>query len=174
MNEAYQNFKSWYVHVLEGLYEDRDAGFAILMISIPLLERYLREKRGSYERNLNDTFYDQMQKKFSELTSQELCKQFWQVYRNGLLHQVTISKRNMKGIKMPVGWLSHDVPMLKIDKDGSFGVHPVKFSRRIICIIENDFSTFFGEHSKNHPLPVEHQTMSMLGTSVPGSLDGKG
>ena len=46
MTSNIENFKSWYVQVLEMLYEHRDAGIAVLMISLPLLERYIRRKHN--------------------------------------------------------------------------------------------------------------------------------
>jgi hypothetical protein len=44
MTSNFDNFKLWYVQILGGLYEKRDAGIAVLMISLPLLERCLRRK----------------------------------------------------------------------------------------------------------------------------------
>ena len=35
-------FKQWYADVLDRMYPDRDAGFAIMLITIPILERYIR------------------------------------------------------------------------------------------------------------------------------------
>jgi len=41
-----KNFRDWYVKTLESLYPERDAGIAVLMISMPLLERYLRQRNS--------------------------------------------------------------------------------------------------------------------------------
>jgi hypothetical protein len=46
MDSDRKNFHAWYVKTLESLYPERNAGIAILMISTPLLERYLRQKNG--------------------------------------------------------------------------------------------------------------------------------
>ncbi|MEE8329333.1 MAG: hypothetical protein V3R54_05325, partial [Thermodesulfovibrionia bacterium] len=94
MNKNLDNFRVWYSKILEALYLKENAGFVILMISFPLLERYLREKSGVHEGNLNDSFHSELQTIFPVLTSQEIAKQFWHVYRNGLLHQVTLSQKN--------------------------------------------------------------------------------
>ena len=51
-NIHHDNFRAWFSKILEGLYSVQDAGFPILMISFPLLERYLREKSGVHEGNL--------------------------------------------------------------------------------------------------------------------------
>jgi hypothetical protein len=44
-----KNFEVWYKAILEGLYSNRNAGFVILMVAFPLLERYLREKSGLHD-----------------------------------------------------------------------------------------------------------------------------
>lgn len=164
MNQNLNNFRSWYVNILNELYSKEDAGFTILMISFPLLERYLREKSGVHEGNLNDSFHNELQTVFPALTTLETAKQFWHVYRNGLLHQVTLSMKDRKGIQMPTSWLHKEVDILKIDNSGDFWVHPVKFAKKVIEVIENDFTTFEGQHSANHPLPRIHPIT--LGTST--------
>lgn len=164
MNKNLENFRSWYLNILDDLYSREDAGFVILMISFPLLERFLREKSGIHEGNLADSFYSELHIIFPSLNSPDIAKQFWHVYRNGLLHQVTLSQKNSKGIKMPTGWLHKDVDLLSIDASGDFWIHPVKFSKKVIEVIENDFKTFEGQHSPHHPLPkVDTRT---LGTST--------
>jgi hypothetical protein len=54
-NNDQQNFQAWYVNILESLYDNRAAGIAVLMISTPLLERYLRQKNGRSPRNVSMT-----------------------------------------------------------------------------------------------------------------------
>jgi hypothetical protein len=46
MSDSRENFDAWFVNVLESLYPRREAGFVILMIAFPLLERYLRQRVG--------------------------------------------------------------------------------------------------------------------------------
>jgi hypothetical protein len=142
------NFREWYVAVLESLYPQRTAGFAVMMIAFPLLERYLRQKSGlPAQANLNDSFYDELIELFPELMQRATAKQFWQVYRNGLLHEVTMSVQDRKRNKMPAGSLTQDVLGLSRESDGSFFVHPVDFARRVVECIEGDFSTFEGTTS---------------------------
>ena len=165
MNEHKSNFNSWFKEIVANLYSHREAGFIILMVAFPLLERYLREKSGVHEGNLNDGFYQELLSLYPELSSTEKAYQFWQVYRNGLLHQVTFSKQKKKGINMPEGWVSHDVDIISIDND-NFWVHPAKFAQRVIHTIENDFTTFEGSHSANHHLSKVHHSVSSAGTSA--------
>jgi len=137
------------------------------MVAFPLLERYLREKSGVHEGEKNDSFYKELVSVFPELTSQNYARHFWQVYRNGLLHQVTVSQKNKKGIKMPDGWVSNDVAVVSKDSNGDFWVHPSKFAKRVIDTIEKDFATFEAQHSPGYPLPTVHQFPTVLGTGVP-------
>ncbi len=44
MVDDYENFKSWFGDVLAMLFPHRHAGLAILLITFPLLERYLRQR----------------------------------------------------------------------------------------------------------------------------------
>ncbi len=43
MNTDLANFRAWYVDTLNQLYPRRESGIAVLMLSFPLLERYLRQ-----------------------------------------------------------------------------------------------------------------------------------
>ena len=159
MSKHVDNFKCWYSDILAGLYTNPHAGFVILMITIPLLERYLREKSGVHEgRSITSPFYDELRRVFPTLPDNTVASQFWQVYRNGLLHQVTLSQRNLKNLRMPDGWVSRGSQVLEIDSSGDFSVHPVEFAKTVIKTIEDDFTTFEGRHSVNHPLPVPHST----------------
>jgi hypothetical protein len=58
MKDDYHNFVRWFKEPLRRLYKDPHAGFAIVMLSLPILERYLREKSGVREQpNLDDRFH---------------------------------------------------------------------------------------------------------------------
>jgi hypothetical protein len=164
MDNHRENFKSWYVDILAGLYDNREAGFVILMVAFPLLERYLREKSGVHEDNLNPKFYQELFHIFPELKSENVARQFWKVYRNSLLHQVTTCDKKHN---LPLGWVSNDFATIVIDESGNFLVHPSKFAKRIVAIIEDDFITFEGCHSVNHPLPVIRPLNIFAGTSAP-------
>ncbi len=156
-----QNFKCWFSDILDGLYANGNAGFVILMVAFPLLERYLREKSGVNEgAKLTDQSYDELRNVFPALRDKAVARQFWHVCRNGLLHQVTFSQKNWSGSKMPDVWLTRQVELLTIDPSGNFRVNPVEFARTVIRTIESDFTTFEGQHSVNHTLPVIYATSS--------------
>jgi len=165
-----ENFKSWYADVLNDLYPIREAGFVILLIAFPLLERYLRQKlQLPPQAVLQDFFYDELTKLFPQLTDRATAKIFWQVYRNGLLHEVTLSRQNRSGGQMPVGWLSHDKPIVSIESDGSFWIHPVLFSQHVVQTIETNFSVFEGTAASQSPLP---KVKAVPANTGPGALSG--
>lgn len=168
MSTNRNHYELWFKRLIQNLYADGDAGFVILMISIPLLERYLREKSGIHEsRTLNDNFYQELVAVFPSLLTSSQAEKFWQVYRNGLLHQVTLSKAPRKGMQVPGGWLNGNAPALHIDSNGEFWVDPKKFAETILNKIDSDFSTFEGASSVNHPMP------SVFSSGV-GLSDGTG
>lgn len=166
MNEHFDNFNSWYKAILERLYPDRDAGFAILMIAFPLLERYLRKKVNLLPIDiLSPLFYAELAQLFPVLSNSSTAKDFWQVYRNGLLHEVTLSRKNKKGNEMPVGWVSHDKPMITIE-DGTFCIHPVDFTKKVIETIQNDFKTFEGLVDSQSQLPTVKPSKTKSGKII--------
>jgi hypothetical protein len=153
MSTNHDNFNLWYADILDGLYHNGDAGFAILIIALPLLERYLREKSGVHEGNLDSNFYSELRMVFPALKDEATAQEFWHVYRNGLLHQVTLSQKNKRGVSMPEAWLSSKVAAVEIGQNGDFWVHPAKFAKLVVSTIKRDFTIFEGESSPNHPLP---------------------
>jgi hypothetical protein len=140
------NFKVWYVDVLTTLYPNRNAGIAVFMLSLPLAERYLRQKNKiGPDANLDDAFMRSLCSIFPVLRDAPTAKQFWAVYRHGFLHQATLSTCTRKSEALPVGWHTHDITdAIQVRSDGSFCVHPVLFSETIVRRIENDFAVFAG------------------------------
>jgi hypothetical protein len=159
MSRHFDDFKRWFSDIVAGLYTNDHAGFAILMITIPVLERYLREKSRIYEGDLTDPFYDGLRRVFPTLPNNVVAREFYHVYRNGLLHQVTLSRRTRGGQVMPNACVSKEyLQALKIVASGNFLVHPVEFAKTVIQTIEADFATFEGQGSVNHLLSVPHST----------------
>jgi hypothetical protein len=155
LNDDKSNFDSWYVDVLEKLFPNREAGFAILMISLPLLERLLKNRSYPPKHN-NEPFYWELLKVFPELSEAETARKFWEIYRHGLLHQVSLFKKNLKGKSLPIGWLTNDKPDISVDLDGSIWVNPVDFATRVLSEIQKDFNTFLSSPSEA-PLPSKYK-----------------
>jgi hypothetical protein len=156
-----ENFDFWFVEVLETLYPCREAGFVVLMATLPLLERYLRQRTGLVSENdkLTCKFYDELYKVLPELNTRDRAKDFWNIYRNGLLHQVTFSQNNKSKIR---GSVSHDPKeIISFDPQTSnFRLHPVLFSKQVLKQIVSDFSMFEGASSAAPPLSTVHKMAS--------------
>ena len=149
------NFKAWYADVLEGLHADQRGGIAAFMITLPLLERYLRLKSGLKPKDRVDKpeFWENLRMMFPALPDAQAAKDFWSVFRHGFLHQATLSLETHGADELPGARLTHMVPdPLIVGADGSFTVNPVSFSRAVVSAVEQDFRTFVGDESKAPPL----------------------
>jgi hypothetical protein len=93
------------------------------------------------DKRLEDPFYEEIARLIPELEEKAKAKRFWSIYRNSLHHWLTSE-----------GWLSHDFPACVAVTNGKFLINPIKFSERILQIIEDDFSTFKGVKAK-HAFP---------------------
>lgn len=154
MDEDWTNFKAWYADVLAALYPNRNGGIAVLMLSLPLAERYLRQKnKVGPEETLNDACMTSLVAILPALRDVATARQFWAVYRHGFLHQATLSAVARGGASLPVGWLTHDTgEPFEIRRDGSFQVHPVLLSEEIVRVIKADFAVFAGTTAGAPPL----------------------
>jgi hypothetical protein len=154
MNEDLANFKAWFADVLTTLYPNRDAGIAVLTLSLPLAERYVRQKnKAGPEGALTDDCMTSLIAILPALRHIATARQFWAVYRHGFLHQATLSAVARGGASLPIGWLTHDTAEpFEIRPDGSFQVHPVLLSQEIVRAIEADFAVFAGTVAGAPPL----------------------
>ncbi len=139
MSDERANFKAWYVDSLNILYPIRNAGIPLFMISLPLAERFIRQKnKVGPDTNLTEDCMGTLGKIFPALANKATAWDFWNVCRNGYLHQATFSPSTRKGKPLPVGWLTHDIAdAVQVTAVGNFLVHPVLFSRAIIGAIES-------------------------------------
>ena len=126
------------------------------MISLPLLERYLRQKNHvALTQPLSDASMSTLGVVFPVLSTVDVARQLWSVYRNGFLHQATLPAVTHRGTSLPVGWLTYNrSTSITIEPDGSFCVQPRIFSQRIVEVIERDFAVFSGVAAGAPPLPV--------------------
>ena len=82
MTDHEENFRKWFVDALDPLRRNGDAGFIFAFVSLPLLERYLREKSGAGEAiTLPTQFFVELGKLFPEIAGRE--DRMWHCYRNG-------------------------------------------------------------------------------------------
>jgi len=136
-----KNFKSWFESILETLYDKEEAGFAVLMIAFPLLERYLREKSQNESDKLKPNFYNELKSIFSELSNDKDARMFWNNFRHGILHQSVHKK----------GSLDRNINMISINNN-TFTINPINFSKKVVNTILNDFDTYIANTgvSRNH------------------------
>ncbi len=143
MSSAIEDFDAWYVKPLQVLYCMPRAGFPILLITFPLLERYLRHLVGlGRDDNLNDKFYSALAQVVPEFGGKDVAQNFWSAYRNGLLHEASLARQTRKGTHLPVVWLSDQVPIFSIGSNGDYWLHPRPFSERVVAVILSNFGVF--------------------------------
>ena len=91
MTSAESDFRNWFVNSLRDLRDNGNAGFVFAFTAFPLLERYLRNKSDCPEGYpLTDKFFKNLGQIIKEVSGRE--HEFWNCYRDGLLHQVTFPK----------------------------------------------------------------------------------
>jgi hypothetical protein len=151
MSKHPDNFVKWFKNPIRCLQKNIDAGFIVVMVSLPLLERYLCEKTGIFENpKLDERFYKEFVNLFPSAGNIDTVRTFWEIYRHGLLHQAAL-KTKAGIIQAAVHNAAQDL-QVGYDVNGLvFTVSPIKFSDRVIEIIEKDFPTFEGASSSGHP-----------------------
>jgi hypothetical protein len=147
-------FHRWFSNILQELETGypQDAGAALLMISFPLLDSYVRKKCRIKDGRLRgkdvDTFFAYLchDDLFPELRDGKAASKFWGVFRDGLLHLA-----RLKGTTD--NWRVDDSSAaVEVNRkaDGSvrnFTVNPVKFARRVREKIVSDLAGFLnGPH----------------------------
>jgi len=78
MSNDLRNFRDWYVDVLESLYPNRSAGISGLMISLPVLERYIRQKAQVSSSQSVKPCMPALRTVFHELSDDPTALNFWQ------------------------------------------------------------------------------------------------
>lgn len=78
MGSNLENFTKWFIDPVTTLRDNPDAGFIIMMVAFPLIERYLRKKLHLSESDkLSDPFHKELCCLFPELRTVEHTKEFW-------------------------------------------------------------------------------------------------
>jgi len=167
MDDDRAYFEKWFKQPLLNLQKDSDAGFVIVMISLALLERYLREKSGDHENpQLSLKFRVELSKIFPALTTDDLAREFWEVCRHGLMHQTTFKLKSKLGdVNVGVYESANEIEVTCTSAGNVFMISPTRFSSKVIQVIESDFPTFEGRNSPNHPLPGLHSIAAQPGYS---------
>jgi hypothetical protein len=138
-----ENFENWFVRPLKWLYEDKHCGCIILMSTLPLLDRYVRQKEEIRSDGLSSQFYERFAKIFPEIGEPALVAPFWRVFRHGLLHRGTFETRSggrpVRGMLIGIG----TAPLAVDSKtDLFFRLDAELFSLRVLETILNDFEVY--------------------------------
>jgi hypothetical protein len=139
MSSRRENFDSWYVSHINELKRHSTAGFVLLLISFPLLERYLSLKARQRERNARVThpkFLRELRIAFPEI-KESRAETFWNCYRNGLLHGIAMKTEGYG--------LRSEGPAVEVEGSGRIWINPRAFAEKVVSIIEGDFQVFEGE-----------------------------
>ena len=153
------DFRKWFVDSLAKLRTNGDAGLIFLLVAFPLLERYARRKsRCPDGENLTDAFFSTLGTLFKEITGRE--REFWNCYRDGLLHHVTFPRAKL--VKKTGAWTTlpdagisgHDSrPVYFLPATKEFYVNPVSFFDVVTSKILADFATYETGSTTNYDLP---------------------
>ncbi len=159
-----QRFQLWYKEPIETLIaKDEHTGFAVLMLTLPILERYLRQKLTITQDNLPDSFHEELVKLFPQFQKKENAKRFWRVYRHGLLHQATL-----QGLDGIIAFVHNAVSIVECAPDGrTFGLSPNQFALAVLSIIENDLTTFENVSGSQPQLPSVQEHAAASGVFKP-------
>jgi hypothetical protein len=150
MSQNSDNFIKWFKGPITTLQNDPDAGFAILMISLPLLERYLRQQSGNFENpGLDDAFCNCFKQLFPSVKDIPTARKFWETFRHGLLHQAAIKSADGV-IQAGVHNAAQEIQVGYNNYGWTFTVSPNGFSKKVIDTIEADFPTFEAAGSPRH------------------------
>lgn len=150
-------FQYWYAEPIEILLKNEHAGFAVMTLTLPILERYLRHKLNIPSAKLTPDFHaeiDRLIPEFKKVPTSE----FWSNYRNGLLHQATVQGHYT--------FLKDDGPIVSY-WNGRFGVSPTKFARRVLSIVSADIDTFFDADGDKPQIATVQETAGRSGVFRP-------
>jgi len=127
--------EKWFFEPLRRM--DRDEGFIILMVILPLYERYLRithsqlfegDGKGNFYKN--HPVFKHIKQELS-LKNKENAYHFWQIFRNGLMHKAMPGMDSLK-------WVLGETGIPVKYEDGWVKVDPLALRDRILTIIKGN------------------------------------
>src|SRR6266436_2564391 len=144
-----ETFRRRFKEPVELLITRKHSGFALMMITLPLLERLLRGR--SYLKDavrLTELFHTKFLKIFPGLGDVNGAKAFWQCFRHGILHQATFSLKRADGAGFSgiIGFEELSGRAVAIQRSGDpehivCTVDPVAFARTVLAEVESDLET---------------------------------
>jgi hypothetical protein len=136
-----ERFEAWFARPLECLYPQAKEKFGIIivMVILPLLERYLRQKVNFP----SSATKDERLKAFCAAFEQEFplggkAEEFWTNCRHGLLHQGTFNRYGV--------FIVHDqnepLVLYGAAPNETFRLNPVAFAQKVLATILSDFDIY--------------------------------
>jgi hypothetical protein len=173
MTNSQAEFRKWLVDSLSPLRSNGDTGFIFLLVAIPILERYLRRKsRCSDGQELNEAFFKELSKFLGVISGRE--RDFWNCYRNGLLHHVTFAqakwmRKEKEWSGLPKAGISgHDSRPVYFDQaKNEFYVNPTAFFDVVTTAVLADFATYESEGVTRYSLPSTLDPLGAMPNVVP-------
>jgi hypothetical protein len=173
MANSEADFRKWFVESLDPVQKNGNAGFIFVFVAFPLLERYLRRKSGCPDgQNLTENFFKHFALLFKDIAGNE--HEFWDCYRNGLLHQATFpqSKLDKKtGIwtSLPDAGISgYDPrPVYFLPETRQFFLNPISFFDTVTKAILGDFGTYEKSATTHYSLPWTYDPFAAVPNTVP-------
>jgi len=156
-----ETFRQRFKEPIELLITRKHSGFALMMITLPLLERFLRGRAHLKDDWLTEPFYAELLDVFPALEDVKGAKAFWQSFRHGILHQATFSlkrpghkEQDFSGI---IGFEQLSGPAVALRRSDNpehivCMVDPVAFAREVLAEVESDLETFANAEPDRHPI----------------------
>ena len=173
-----KNFQRWVRDPVRRLLKQKYTGFALSMISFPVLERLVRGKSGIGDKPFSkepcaSQFYSALTDYFPALhdppsgTFQNVAKVFWQGFRNGILHQATFSTKRItvEEKEQPMAFccfkLKTGIAIRVNDSKKAIVVDPFAFSKSVVELIETDFESYRKADYIHHDLALQDGSLIM-------------
>ena len=163
-----RNFRRWIRDPVQCLLKQKHAGFALAMISFPVLERLVRGKSGASDSQTNQPFYSALTNCFRALRDPPsgkfpyVAQVFWQGFRNGIVHQASFSGKpatvqgNAQRAAFCVFHPGSGIAIEVRDLKRVIIVDPFAFSETVLELIESDFDSYRKAEQVRDDLAFEH------------------
>lgn len=170
-----ETFRRRFKEPVELLITRKHSGFALMMITLPLLERFLRGRSHLKDAPLTKPFYEELFKVFPALQDVKGAKALWQCFRHGILHQATFSLKRAKGADFSgvIGFEELSGRSVALRRSGDpehivCTVDPVAFARTVLAEVESDLETFQTADPDEHPIvPVGDLSNGLYSFLIP-------
>ena len=172
-----ETFRQRFKEPIELLITRKHTGFALMMITLPLLERLLRGRSHLKDDLLTEPFYAELFKVFPALEDVKRAKAFWQCFRHGILHQATFSLKRAghddQDFSGVIGFEELSGPAVTLRRSGDpehivCMVDPVAFARTALAEVEGDLETFQTAEPNKHPIAfVENLSSGACSLLIP-------